>query len=340
MICPECGTQCVDSAKFCPSCGHPLSSGPESPFESGPDSTTARYATSAYASPTPATPAHVSALASNPGRGAFGRAWDDWKASPNKWLIAAKLAAADLIPFVGSLISDGYAYTWGKERALGKSDPMAKKIVRPGVMDTGLYVFLASIGTTVVSLLINLLIYELFSERSYYGIKSMTTFGSLLLLAVTVFFSPLFSIMLMRAGICGRVRSGFKLSEAWKIYTGNGRLGKFMAAYWLPGIIQVLIDVLLVAVFVFLVALFGGVAASGLGVSSRYYSQATAIMAVLSVLLGMLPLVVIFFFVLFFVGVMIKMITARAYGYLFEELDPASWDEYRENSGRYSEQAV
>ena len=340
MICTECGTQCVEGAKFCPSCGHPLSSGPDSPLEFDAASTTARYAEPTYASPTPAAPAPVSALASKPGRGAFGRAWDDWKASPNKWLIAAKLAAAGLIPFVGSLISDGYAYTWGKERALGKSDPMAKKIVRPGVMDTGLYVFLTSIGTTVVSLLINLLIYELFSERSYYGVKSMTTLGSLVLLAVTVFLSPLFSIMLMRAGVCGRVRSGFRLGEAWKIYTGNGRFGKFLAAYWLPGVIQILIDLLLVVVFVFLVALFGGVAASGLGASSRYYSEATAIMAVLSVLLGMLPLVVIFFFAFFFVGVMIKMITARAYGYLFEELDPASWDEYRANSGRYSEQAV
>lgn len=349
MFCPKCGAQNRDTAKFCAKCGEPIAAAQESPQMPVQDPVLPAddFVSAEVTTPVPVpVPGQVSS--SQPSsRGAFGRAWDDWKSSPSKWVIALKLAAAGLIPFVGSLISDGYAYTWGKERALGKNEAMARKLIRPGVMDTGLYVFLTGLGTAAMGFVLSLIVSSVFTETTYFGgglsIRTVSGLGILLLVVGTFFLQPLFTVMHMRAAICGRVRSGFNVTEAWKIYTGGGRLGKFLAACWLPGLIKILLEALVLIVFILLASFFGVAAAGVIGgalSSSSSYSAAAAVGSTLAMLAGLLPLVVVGLFAAFFIDVMIKMVTARAYGYLFEELSPATWEEYRANSGYYSDQAV
>ena len=87
----------------------------------------------------------------------LSRAWSDWKASQGKWKIVAKMALFQLVPGVGGLVTSGYAISWGREAALGRSNPMDPKLIRPGVLDSGLYAYGTALICGAALFLVNLL---------------------------------------------------------------------------------------------------------------------------------------------------------------------------------------
>lgn len=262
------------------------------------------------------------------------RSWMDFKASPGKLPIILKLALFQFVPGVGSLVLNGYAYTWGKEEALGRHLPMPRKIVRPGVLENGLYIY----GVTLIATLVSFAVGLLFTI-----VLDSLRLDALLLplgIAYIVFASPFFQVMYMRTAICGRVRSGANLKRVWDLFTAPGKVGKAITASWVPSIIVWLLTVVLVVVFC--VVFFGLVAASAVSyqVAPINASEAILALAALSALASLLPIILVALFALFFISTAATIIIARAFGYWMQDFEPAMWQEYLEHSKYYTDRAL
>ena len=140
--CPVCGYEFEPASAEnvrCPACGAPLAG------EKTPDAEDAPAAEAAPAAPegaepaagdsaegpvvsadaAPEAPSPEPAAAGAPGTevhpviadpyrpSPLARAWEDFKASPGKLWIILKLALFQFVPGVGSLVLNGYVYTWG-----------------------------------------------------------------------------------------------------------------------------------------------------------------------------------------------------------------------------------
>ena len=276
-------------------------------------------------------------------KGPLGLAWADFSHANGKLPTMLKLAAAQFLPGVGSLMMSGYAYTFGKQRALGRVDAMPQKIVRPGVLDNGLYVF----GTQLIA---NALFFVAWAiVTGIFGLVHLDVVGTILMLAAFVFVWPFIQTMSMRAAICGRVRSGLNVREAWRIMFESGKLGQVMAASWVPGLVVCGIGAVLGLIFMLVVGLIVGMSVGAMGYgyglgSYGYYGYGVDPLAMLGVASGAgFALIIVFAllaFAIFFVTTSAIIVSARAYGYIFETFAPSSWPEYRENSERYAREAL
>lgn len=222
-FCPTCGGQVRDGAAFCPFCGARLQvttqRGNVSPQVPAPGYGVPPMAASqAWSAQTP-----------------LSMAWEDWKTSPGKWGIVLKMALFQLLPGVGSLVFDGNSLSWGRECALGRRELMNQKLVRPGILDTGLYVY--GVGV-VVALVVGAVMLLLASVVVALGIP-LSWFVFLSFLAGLVC-SPLVAVMRMVAAICGRMRDGLSVSRAWQMLKTPGKTGKLFAAVWVPSAISLL----------------------------------------------------------------------------------------------------
>lgn len=263
----------------------------------------------------------------------LSRAWSDFKASPSKFKIILKLAAFQFVPGVGGLVTSGYMYTWAKEQAFGKHEPMPQKIVRPGVLDSGLYAYgvnlIISVAAFAVFFILGLLL----------GAINLDGLMPLLWLAFVIASGPFITIMLLRSAICGKVRAGLNVNRAWEMFTAQDKTGKAFTSYWGP--MAAAFGLTIVAFIIFFI-LFGVVvgtslaplAFSGYGMSYGYasaYAASTAFAALMS----FFPLIIILLFALFFIGTAASMVVARAFGYWMQDFNPRNWPEYQENAWYY-----
>lgn len=260
----------------------------------------------------------------------LSRAWSDWKASQGKWKIVAKMALFQLVPGVGGLVTSGYAISWGREAALGRSNPMDPKLIRPGVLDSGLYAYGTALICGAALFLVNLLVGALFDTIRLSGL------GLLIAMVLSLLSLPLFAIMKMVSALCGRLRDGLNVSRAWKMLTSQGKTGKLLTAIIVPSLVVVGIGILLVIVwvFVFAASMVGSIGSQSWGYSSMYSYYGP--FAGISMFLGMLPALLLMWvpllFAMFFCGVAAELVSMRALGYWMQDFQPASWPEYQQNA--------
>lgn len=260
----------------------------------------------------------------------LSRAWSDWKASQGKWKIVAKMALFQLVPGVGGLVTSGYAISWGREVALGRSNPMDSKLIRPGVLDSGLYAYGTALICGAALFLVNLLVGALFDTIRLSGL------GLLITMVLSLLSLPLFAIMKMVSALCGRLRDGLNVSRAWKMLTSQGKTGKLLTAIIVPSLVVIGIGILLVIVwvFVFAASMVGSIGSQSWGYSSMYSYFGP--FAGISMFLGMLPALLLMWvpllFALFFCGVAAELVSMRALGYWVQDFQPASWPEYQQNA--------
>lgn len=315
-FCSQCGNEIAEGASFCGKCGTPVGGG-VNPNASAPQQ------------------AYYQAPAA-PQKGPLSKAWEDFKGSPSKFMITLKLALFQFLPGVGSLALNGYALTWGKEQALGKSNPMPTKIVRPGVFDSGLYVYGASLIIGFCVIVLSMIL------SAILGLAHLGWLASLLFFVFNIFFAPFVNIAYFRSALCGKVRAGLNLKAAWDLFSAKGKMGKFMGAYWAVNILVMLILFLVFMIFISIAMGVGVMSASSLSSlgymssSSLYYSYAPTMVlsSLISIMFALLPLVLILGFACFFVATMGYIITIRAFGYCLEDTNPAEWPEYQEAKQR------
>lgn len=263
----------------------------------------------------------------------LARAWSDFKASPSKLKIILKLAAFQFVPGVGGLVTSGYVYTWAKEQAFGKHEPMPQKIVRPGVLDSGLYAY-------GVSLILSVAMFALFFVLGLLlGAINLDGLMPLIWLALAIFTGPFFTVMYLRSAICGKVRSGLNVKRAWEMFTAQNKTGKAFTSYWGPMAAALGLTIVAFIIFFILLGVVVGtslapLAFSGYGMSYGYasaYAASTAFAAIMS----FFPLIIILLFAIFFVGTAASMVIARAFGYWMQDFNPREWPEYQENAWYY-----
>lgn len=260
------------------------------------------------------------------------RAWMDFKASPGKLWIILKLALFQFVPGVGSLVLSGYAYTWAREQALGRHLPLPAKIVRPGVLDNGLYIYGVSVIMTVVFFVLGLFAATVFSALRLFIIFT------LLVILFVVCCGPFFAVMNMRTALCGRVRSGLNLKRAWSLFAAPGKTGQVFAAYWGPAALVVLLT--FVCYLLLFMVVMGSSISVAYGMSGVYHSDYYIIAQLLAMMLSFIPITILVLFAVFFVSTAATLVTARALGYWAQDFHPEAWPEYQENVKYYMDRAV
>lgn len=358
-LCKVCGNELGSGDLFCPRCGAPA--GYEQTRATGgaddegapqiPDAGTAPDRAAGPADAMRGVPASPVDGASEPADGARGvaqppvlhaqpqlsplkRSWMDFKASPGKFKILLKLTGFQFVPGVGGLVLSGYSFTWAKEQALGRHMPMPGKIVRPGVLDNGLYIYGVSLIAGIASL----------AAWVFFGtVLSALGLGALLVPLALVFLvcsAPFFQVMYMRTALCGRVRSGANLKRVWDLFSAPGKMGKTFTSYWVPALLS---GFVCVAIGILL-----GVVATGVAVTSApfhgymHYLNDAAYVAwwIISLLLSFFPVLTIGLFALNFVSAAAQIIVARAFGYWMQDFHPEEWQEYQEHSKYYMDRAL
>ena len=260
------------------------------------------------------------------------RAWMDFKASPGKLWIILKLALFQFVPGVGSLVLSGYAYTWAREQALGRHLPLPTKIVRPGVLDNGLYIYGVSVIMTVVFFVLGLFAATVFSALRLFIIFT------LLVILFVVCCGPFFAVMNMRTALCGRVRSGLNLKRAWSLFAAPGKTGQVFAAYWGPAALVVLLT--FVCYLLLFMVVMGSSVSVAYGMSGVYHSDYYIVAQLLAMMLSFIPITILVLFAVFFVSTAATLVTARALGYWAQDFHPEAWPEYQENVKYYMDRAV
>lgn len=312
-ICEGCGHLLESDDAFCPRCGRPVHEEPEQ-------------------APVPAARTPMDDLSP------LRRSWMDFKASPHKFTIMLKLALFQFVPGVGGLILNGYAFTWAREQALGRHMPMPRKIVRPGVLDNGLYIY----GVSLVAGLIAILAFLL-----GIAVVSALRLDALLFpvfIALVVCAAPFCQVMYMRTAICGRVRSGANLKRVWDLFVAPGKLGRAFSSCWIPMLISGLITaaIVFVVVMVFATALVPGLAALSAfhGYSYSVSNDALIAWQIFSTFITFLPLMLVACFAVFYISTAASVIIARAFGYWMRDFHPETWQEYVEHSKYYMDNAI
>ena len=353
-FCKNCGNQLVDGAKFCGVCGTPVEADPQpaaDPFagasepkagqtsgfgaaQATADQTYARQNTGYAGVQNPPAP-----VAAPPSRGVVGRAWDDFSATPNKFKIILKLALLQLVPGVGGLIISGYSFSWGKDIALGRTGAMPSKIIRPGMLDTGLYVYGISLICQIILSVVYFLIGGLFGFMGF----GMVVFWWFLQFVISIFLTPFLSLLYMRVGIVGKLKAGSKLGHVWQMYKSPGKMGSLLGLYWGPSILSgILSAIVIIIAIVVVVAIVTG---SAIGMGASYASMASSysygmggsynvlgpLMSFLGSLLTIVPIVAVFAFILFFISTTAQVVWTRALGYWLQDFRPETWPEYQES---------
>lgn len=277
-------------------------------------------------------PAPIAVVAPTP----LSRAWADWKASEGKWKIVAKMALFHLVPGVGGLVTSGYAVSWGREAALGRTSPMDPKLIRPGVLDSGLYAYGTSLICAAALFLVNMLVGALF------GAIRLSALGFLATTALLILSLPLFSIMQMVSALCGRLRDGLNVSRAWKMLTSQGKAGKLLTAIIVPSLIVFGIGLLLVIVWttVFVAGVAGSALSNSWAYSSMYYDYFYWVSELLNIVMMMVLMWVPLLFALFFCAVAANLVSMRALGYWMQDFQPASWPEYQQNAAYQASKTI
>ncbi len=343
-FCPACGSPVGPDDAICPVCGSSLLSqapsaqgaapgsgqGPDAGAAAGAAGGPVPGAVPGGAAPTPPSPFIPSASP-------LKLAWTDFKLSGGKLSIILKLALFQFVPGVGSLVQTGYAYTWGKEVALGRHLPMPTKIIRPGVLDTGLYAYGVSLIVSAVVAVALLVLSSVFSALH------LGFVFALLLLAAFIVGIPFLQVVYMRTAITGRVRSGANLKRAWDLFASPGKMGSAFAAAWAPAAISGVVTGIVWTIGISLIAgsLFSTGAAMGAsGANPIYMSHAATAAVVSGSVITMVLVLVAAFFVTFFVATAASIVASRAFGYWIRDFHPDTWPEYLENSKYYMDRAV
>lgn len=340
--CWNCGKQIADRAKFCPYCASPQTSqesqASQQAAQTARTSQTTSQASAAYTQQADyrqqtsyqqtAAPARAQSFSS---RGPLGRAWDDWKASPGKWGITLKISLLKLVPGIGGLVGTGYATSWGRECALGRKESMSTKIIRPGMLDTGLYAYAIDLIVSVVLTLVGALAYALFDAID------ITFIGTLLMIAISLLGGPIRSVMSMMGAICGRIRDGLNVGRAWNAISTEGKTGSLLAAVWVPSILSGLLTVVVVVVWV---AIFAAGALTGVSRVSSLRSITSLLTSISGSLITLLITVLALAFLVSFISIAADLVSRRAVGYWFEDFKPATWPEYQQNAGAYARQSI
>lgn len=330
--CPVCGYEFEPASAEnvrCPACGAPLAG------EETPDAEDAPAAEAPSPEPAaagaPGTEVHP--VIADPYRPSpLARAWEDFKASPGKLWIILKLALFQFVPGVGSLVLNGYVYTWAREQALGRHLPLPHKIVRPGVLDNGLYIYGVSVIMSVC-----LIVLGLFSA-TVFGALGLPLIYVLLVIAFVVCCAPFMAVVNMRTALCGRVRSGINLKRAWSLFAAPGKTGQVFAATWAPLAIVMLCSAVLYVLLALVV--LGSSISVAYGMGTAYHSDWYIFAQLVALFVSCIPLLLVVAFAIFFVGTVASMVTARALGYWVQDFRPDEWPEYRENVKYYMDRAV
>lgn len=327
-FCSQCGSLLGDDDRVCPMCGAPVDGGGASAAD--------RQDAGRAGEPTSPTRGVSAGFGGDAAPGALKSAWMDFKRSPGKLPIILKLALFQFVPGVGGLVQSGYAYAWGREQALGRHRPMPTKIIRPGVLDTGLYVYGVSLIAMVATCAAILILGDIFESLGL----SFVYF--LLLLAFAVAVVPFLQVMFLRTAIAGRVRSGVNLKKAWSLFAAPGKTGGAFAASWAPSLIATAIVVLIWIAFFLVIASIGTVSAPMMYLGAHAGGAALSLLEayMVSTVLLMLPLVALALFATFFTFTAASIVTARAIGYWARDFHPDEWEEYRENARHYMDQAI
>lgn len=270
--------------------------------------------------------------------GALSHAWHDFKDSPDKLAITAKLALSQFLPGAGALMLDGYVCSWGKESALDQDAPLHKKIVRPGVLDSGLYAYGANLVGLALFALVCIVLSALLG-----AIDAPVWLIAILDIALAVVSIPFILVMGLRAAICGRVRSGLNLEEVANLLFKGGNVGRFLVAAVVPALLAALAELVLTLVLTLLLVLLFGMELGALGSLSNMLSDVASGL-LFSGSVGMavagVALVILYGFASFFCMIAAYLVSARAFGYIIADFRPWEWPEYQENSGRYAQEAL
>ena len=270
--------------------------------------------------------------------GALTHAWHDFKDSPDKLAITAKLALSQFLPGAGALMLDGYVCSWGKESALGEDAPLHKKIVRPGVLDSGLYAYGANLVGIALLALVCIILSALLGAIDAPG-WLIAVIDVVLVTVGTLFIL----VMGLRAAICGRVRSGLNLEEVANMLFRGGNTGRFLVAALVPALLAALAELILTIVLALLVILLFGMELGALGsLSSLLGDVASGLLFTggIGTAVAGIALVILYSFASFFCMIAAYLVSTRAFGYIIADFRPWEWPEYQENSGRYAQETL
>ncbi len=268
-------------------------------------------------------------------KGPLGKAWADFVAAPKKFFTLLKLALAMFLPGANELILSGYSRHWAKDAALGRKSPMPEKLIRPGVLDSGLYSYLVSFIVGLAFVLVTLAISALFDAMR---VPDFITI--IILLALFVIYIPASAVMEMRAVICSRVRDGFDFKEISNELFSSNKFGKIAIAAFVPGLIALAVAIVLMLLFFALFGLTGAIASMGHYGMSPYALNYASSYALFGLGFFGIIVLIVFLFAIFFVVAAAEIVSARAIGYIFEDFQPQNWKEYQENSAHYAKDVL
>lgn len=268
-------------------------------------------------------------------RSPLSRAWEDWKASPSKWMIALKIALLQMVPAAGGIVGSGYATHWGRECALGRHELMNEKIIRPGVLDAGLY----SYGVNLIWACISMVLF--FVVSGILGALRLGWLGLLLLIVYWIASTGFFAILSMMAAICGRVRDGMNVSRAWAMVKESKRFGEVMSAVLVPGILAGLLAIVVCLLWGLIMGVGAAMGIGGAALSYSYYYDMTAmITSLIGTMIGFIVSLIPMLFCLSFFSISAQVISMRAIGYWLADFNPASWPEYQQNAMHYASKTL
>lgn len=303
-FCPKCGAPLEEGSIFCGSCGIRIETASENESK-----------------------AHQ--------KSAWRKALSDFLQAKHKLPTLLKLAAVQFVPGIGRLLLDGYAFTWARARALGRNDRMPEALLRRDIAAYGLWAYVPSFAVMAAFVLISAALFALFGTTSF-------AFLALLVIAVLYVVTTLIAqTMSMRSVVCDHARFGFNGTEIKAILKDRKR--RFLASAWVPYLINALITVALAAlVMAVFYHLFGEVNyrySSYEYTLSGYdwvadFSSSEAISDLIVVYEQVFLLALVAAFVAFFSRAIAVIVSVRAYGYLFEELNPLEWPECPESLQR------
>lgn len=263
-----------------------------------------------------------------PERSALSRAWADFQGSPARWTTVLKLALLRLLPVVGDLALLGYAFSWACEGARESCAPLHRKIVRPGVMETGFNVYLTSLICLATSVVLAVLAGSVMADLGIPVVYAAVT------AVLVVFGYPFVSIIYLRVALCGRVRPALNVARAGEMLATPGKTAGALAAWWGSMGVAAAMCAALVSALVAALVLNAVSAMSSLP-GGLFASQPDLVIAMglFAAVAPFVPVALIAGFGMLVVTTAARIVSARALGYWVRSFEPGLWPELAGASG-------
>ncbi|MBY4796966.1 hypothetical protein K6V98_01105 [Collinsella sp. AGMB00827] len=206
---------------------------------------------------------------------------------------------------------------------------MNSKIVRPGVLDAGLYGFITTLIYKIALFSVSVLLLLLLVP------SKLSSLAALLILGLSLVSIPLIALCQMTSALTGGVRDGLNISRAWTLLTSSNKTGHLLTATCVPAIIVFTLTLLAGFIWFMIAAamMTASVASqanslSMMGQSMLFYGMfgidvSVIISSIIGTLFSMVLLWLPLVFGFFYLHTAALLISLRAVGYWMHDVKPS-----------------